>query len=41
MSGPMKTRGNKEFCFSLYDVLIKADGVKWKKATVGALTEPR
>ena len=41
MSGPMKIRGNKEFRFPLDDVLIVADGVKQKKATLGALTERR
>ena len=41
MSGPMKIRGNKELRFSLYDVLIVTDGVKWKKAYVGALAELR
>ena len=40
MSGPKKIRGNTEFCFPLYDVLIVADGMKQKKATVGALVEP-
>ena len=40
MSGPMKIRRNTEFRFPLYDVLIVADGIKKKKATIGALTEP-
>ena len=41
MSGPMKIRGNKELSFPLGDVLIVRDGIKQKKATAGALTEPR
>ena len=41
MSGPMKIRGNKELGFPLGDVLIVRDGIKQKKATAGALTEPR
>ena len=41
MSGPIKIRGSKEFHFPLYDVLIVADGMKYKKAIVGALAEPR
>ena len=41
MSGPMKIRGNKELDFPLGDVLIVRDGIKQKKATAGALTEPR
>ena len=28
MSGPIKIRGNKEFRFPLYDVLIVADGTR-------------
>ena len=40
MSGPMKIRGNKELGFPLGDVLIVRDGIKQKKATAGALTEP-
>ena len=39
MTGLMKIRGNTEFCFPLY-VLIVSDGIKQKKATVGALAEP-
>ena len=38
MSGPMKIRGDKELGFPLDDV---RDGIKQKKATAGALTEPR
>ena len=41
MSGLIKIRGNTEFCFPLYDVLIVADGMKQKMAIVGALAEPR
>ena len=41
MSAPMKIRGNKEFRFLLDDIFIVRDGVKQKKATAGALTEPR
>ena len=36
MSGPMKIRGNAEFRFGLYYVWIVADGIKWKKTTVGS-----
>ena len=38
MSGLMKIRGNTEFRFPFY-VLIVADGIRQKKATVGALAE--
>ena len=40
MNGPMKIKENTEFRFLLHDVLIVADGIKQKKATVGALAEP-
>ena len=36
----MKIRGNGEFCFPLDDVLIVAGGIKQKKASAGAFTEP-
>ena len=40
MSDPMKNKGITEFSFSWYDVLNAVDGIKQKKATVGALAEP-
>ena len=40
MNDLMKIRGNMEFRFPLY-VLIVADSIKQKKVTVGALAEPR
>ena len=36
----MIIRGKREFRFPLDDVLIVAGGIKQKKASVGALTEP-